>query len=148
MIPKNPITIAINKGIMEKALGVFNATYLPAYDLIVTSFYRNEKENDDIGGADDSAHMYGLATDYVLKNKATGKILSDSMMKNVFDQYIKPKWPGYTYFKPKQPYTSTGWIHANLDRDLAKGTMWAGIAALFGAGAFLFTRLRKRKHLK
>lgn len=148
MIPKNPITIAINKGIMEKALKAFNNIYLPAYDLVVTSFYRTEQENQDAGGADDSAHMYGLATDYVLKNKTTGKILSDSQMKAVFDGFIKPNWKGYTYFSPKQPDTNTGWIHANLDRGLTKYTMWAGAAAL-GAGAlFVGNKLRQQFKLK
>ena len=144
MIPVNPITIAINKAILDKALNTLNEAYLPNYDLIVTSMYRTEKENKEAGGAADSAHMYGLAVDYVLKNKATGVVLNDAQMKKVFDQFIKPHWMGYTYFSPKQPHTNTGWIHSNLERGISKYAGWAAGAGVLAGGIFLFTKLKKQ----
>ncbi len=144
MIPKNPITIAINKSILEKALKVFNETYLPTYDIVVTSFYRNEKKNSEVGGSEDSAHMYGLAADYVLKNKITGVILNDSQMRRVFNEFIKPNWPGYTYFSPKQSNTATGWIHSNLERNISKYAGWAGVAGMAAGVAFLFPKILKQ----
>lgn len=148
MIPKNPITIAINKGLTDKALGVLNNLYLPSYDLKITSQYRDQAKNTSIGGSEDSAHMYGLAADFVLVNKVTGKIVSDSQMASVHKRFIKPYWKGYTYFKPKQPNTNTGWIHANLDREISKATMWAGVAAVAGGGLFFLNKFRKNLKLK
>ena len=144
MIPKNPITIGINKSLLDKALKTLNETYLPNFDIVVTSQYRDKRKNKDVGGAEDSSHMYGLAADYVLKNRTTGVMLNDSQMERVFNEFIKPNWPGYTYFSPTQPHTKTGWIHGNLDRDISKYAGWAAAAGIIAGGAFLFTRLKQQ----
>lgn len=144
MIPVNPITIAINKALLDKALNDMNDLYLPNFDIVITSQYRDKRKNEKVGGAEDSAHMYGLAADYVLKNKTSGVMLNDTQMKTVFDEFIKPHWPGYTYFSPKQAHTKTGWIHSNLERDISKYAGWAATAGLVAGGAFLFTKLQKQ----
>ena len=70
---KNPIVIAINGWLIENYLKKFNENYLPNFEIVETSGFRTEEKNRNIGGAKDSAHVYNLARDYVLKNISTGK---------------------------------------------------------------------------
>jgi len=133
MIPKNPFTLIINGGLVDSTLKAIAGSYLPNYEIQVTSGYRNEQKNKAVGGAADSAHMYNLARDFVLINKATGQIASDAEMKKIYTSYIKPYWEGYSMFTPKQPHTNTGWIHVNLDRSISENVKWIAYAATAAA---------------
>jgi len=144
MIPKNPITIAINGWLFSQTFKKFMADYLPNYTWIKTSGYRTEEQNRRAGGAADSAHMYALAEDGVLKNRTTGSILTDNQMAEVYKEFIKPYWPGYSEFNFKTPKTNTGWIHLNIDRDVSKTAAWIGAAGLVGAAAYLFRNQLKK----
>jgi len=133
MIPKDPITIKINGFITDRTLNDFFEKYLPAFDYQVTSGYRSEQQNTKLreqgySAAIDSSHMYNLARDFVLKNKQ-GRFLDDKQMRQVYNEFIKPLWPGYSAFTAKTDKTNTGWIHVNLNRDISKKyTQYAGLA--------------------
>lgn len=129
MIPKNPITLWINGALTDSALRDLAAKYLPAYDLVITSGYRTPAYNEKIKGAQDSAHLYNLARDFQLKNRASGKIASDEDLKKLFDQYIAPNWEGYKLFEPKTDTSSGAWIHLNLDRVISDNTKFLAMAA-------------------
>ena len=149
MIPRTPIHIKANGLIVDYALNQLASENLPAYDLVITSGYRTPAYNATLpGAAEDSAHIYNLARDFTLRNRASGQIVSDAQLKAVYEQYVKPNWPGYSYFSPKEPHTNTGWIHVNLDRKISKSTAIAayGIAAV-GAG-FFFKKYLLPKILK
>lgn len=129
-VPKNPITIKINGWLIEYYLRSFASKYLPEYDLQITSGYRSPGEQAALrekgfSAAVDSAHLYNLARDFVILKD--GKILSDTEMEKVFKDRF-PYWEGYSYFNPKTALTSTGWIHANIERELTRYTMYLGIA--------------------
>lgn len=128
MIPKNPLTLLFNGVLIESQIKAFADTYLPNYDIHYTSKYRDEAHNREVGGAPDSAHLYNLARDFVLINRATGETASDSEMKSIYNEFIAPNWEGWAQFTAKQPDTSTGWIHLNIDRDLTNYTKWVAYA--------------------
>lgn len=136
MVPKNPLTLLINGSILESEIKYLMETYLPNYDLQYTSGYRDEIKNQEVGGAADSAHMYNLARDFVLINKATGNICTDAEMERIYNGFIKPFWEGWSEFNAKKPDTSTGWIHLNLDREITENTKWIAYAGT-AAGLFL-----------
>jgi hypothetical protein len=129
MIPTNPITLWINGALTESAIRDLATKSLPAYELVITSGYRTPAYNEKIGGAQDSAHMYNLARDFTLKNKATGKIVADEELKKIFDQFIAPSWEGYKLFEPKTEKSTGAWIHLNLDRVISDNTKFLAMAA-------------------
>jgi len=137
MIPKNPLTLLINGALTDAALTATVNSYLPNWKLQITSGYRTPAHNEEIGGKSDSAHIYNLGRDFVLINKQTGEIATDTQMKKLYEEFIKPNWEGYSEFKPKQANTNTGWIHANLDRGISEHVKWiayAGTAAALALG--------------
>lgn len=146
MIPKNPATIAINGWLIENNLKDFQKRYLPNYEIEITSGYRDIEKNREVGGTADSAHIYNLARDFILKNKQTGEIISDFEMKRIYNDFIAPNWDGWSQFTPKQPNTNTGWIHAGLSRSLTDYTKYIGFAATAAGIAFgvrkLITRMK------
>lgn len=119
-IPTGPITIGLNGMIMNSVFNNFVKKYLPAYDVEVTSSYRNPAENEAVDGAEYSAHLYNLARDFVLKYK-DGNYVSAEKLEKVYNEFVKPYWEGYSYYHP--PKTGvTGWIHVNIDRNLTNKT--------------------------
>lgn len=134
-IPTGPITIALNGFYIDTLLNGFVKQYLPAYEIEITSGYRTPQKNADVGGAEYSAHLYNLARDFVLKDKS-GKYVDSLKLKAIYEQFIKPNWPGYSYYAP--PKTGvTGWVHVNADRGITEKTKMAefavtGISVLIG----------------
>lgn len=135
-IPNGPLTISLNGLIMDHTLQEFADRYLPAFELEITSGYRSPQHNEEVGGAEFSAHQYNLARDFALKTK-DGNLISAGKLEQIWEEYVKPNWPGYTYYHP--PVSGvTGWIHVNLDREITTKTRFAdwtltGLAALFAA---------------
>lgn len=69
--------------------------------IVVTSWLRPEKYNKMIGGSSDSAHMYGLATDFVIPGIETAhvkKVLQDQPL----------------IYTGRGEIDTTTWIHLDL----------------------------------
>lgn len=114
MIPsKNPIII--------KATELFTDHYFkywwekhvnPIYKYKKTSGYRDPVHNKEVGGVDDSAHLYALALDFIITNE-NGQFVGQEKQSEIFNIYIKPFWPGFALDEKNH-------IHVNLDRELQK----------------------------
>lgn len=141
-IPKNFVTLEINGLILDRYLRFFVEKFLPQYDIEETSGYRNQQKNEEVGGAEYSAHLYNLAKDFTLRNRSTGQIVSNSQLKKIYDEFIDPHWDGYTKFYPSAD--SSGHIHVNLDRDITTYTGYLGLAAVAVGGAWLFNVIHKK----
>jgi len=135
MIPKNPVTLAINGFLMDNYLRDFAEKNLPAYGYEITSAYRDEEKNREVGGVENSAHLYNLARDIVLTKN--GIALNSAQLKQVYDQFIKPSWEGYSKL-----YHSH--IHLNMDRELSEYTRFAGYAATAFIAAFGIKKFIKK----
>lgn len=141
MIPRLSLHKKINGWIMDSALNDFAEKILPNFELVITSGYRTPEYNATLpGAAKDSAHIYNLARDFNLKNISTGRILTDTELKKVFNRFVKPNWNGYTYYSSKKPNTSTGWIHVNLDRGISKKTFYLALAGMGTTGFIAFKK--------
>ena len=121
---------------------------MPGYDVQVTSAYRSPQDQQRLKDqgykpAADSAHLYNLAKDYVLINKATGQYLKDVELEKVFKDFIKPNWIGYTYFDPSIPGKKGAHIHGNIDRSWSEKAKYAALAAGVISGAFALNKFIK-----
>lgn len=145
MIPKNPITIILNQWITNKYFDWFHKRYLSTWDYETISEYRNPEKNREVGGVPDSSHQYGLAKDFVLKNKDTGEYLSAQQLEKIHSEFVYPYWEGFSLYEAPRDGFKTGHIHVNLDRDLTKYTWIAGLVAAVGAGAWGIQKLIKIK---
>jgi hypothetical protein len=78
-----------------------------------------------VGGADNSAHLHGLAVDFQLF--LNGVRVTPAEENRIFEQVIKPKWPGFAL----NEIATKNHIHVNLTRQI---TISTGItaAAVFG----------------
>jgi hypothetical protein len=141
--PKNPVTIAINGFLIDNYLRDFFEKNLPAYSFQITSGYRDEQKNAEVGGVQDSTHLYNLGRDYVITR--AGVVLNDSQMEKLFKEFILPQWEGFTKYYRRSGGASTGHIHGNLDRDLNNYTKFAGIAAIGAAVAFGIKKFIKKR---
>lgn len=140
-IPRNPVTLLLNDYIMDSTLKTFAEKNLPAYELIITSESRTEAEQEDLKAkgytpSENSAHLYHLARDFVLKNKATGQMVAASKLESIWKDFIKPNWVGYTYFAPAKSGVKGAHIHVNLDRSISDSTKLIGWATI-GLTTFL-----------
>ncbi len=142
--PKNPITIRLNEMIVENYLNTFMERYLPNYIFRETSSYRNEKENKDVGGVLDSSHLYGLAKDGNLINRATGAIVDEATGKKLFKQFFKPYWAGYSSFE-KNTDKERWHIHINIERGITHYTKWAGFAGIAAGVAYAANKFIQKK---
>jgi len=94
-------------------------------DALITSTYRTPERNAEVGGAKNSAHVHGLAEDFVITRG--GKRVSEAEERQLFAELIKPNWPGYALHEGDH-------IHVNLSRAL---TPSSSVLALVAAGAVL-----------
>ena len=152
-IPKNSITITVNGWLVDTALRNLFKNHLPGFTPVITSAYRTAAQQAEMIAkgykpSPTSAHLYNLARDFVITDEASGRILSDDEMKNLWEQNINPYWHGYTYYSPKKDWTNTGWIHVNLDRGVTEGTRfigYAGSAVMVGLGMKKVIEILKKK---
>ena len=82
---------------------------LPAdHVMIITSGYRCEKHNKEIGGLEDSAHKKGLAGDIAVPNSCYRFLLLKALIKVGF----------------KRVGIYKNFIHADLDESKPQGVIW------------------------
>lgn len=128
-LTNNPITVKVNSFILEYYFKWFTFNHLSNYDLTITSTYRTPQRNESVGGAKNSAHLYGIAYDFVIKNE-NGTCLSKNEVETIFKNKIKPHWLGFCLNEGDH-------IHVNLPRIVAETT---GIIFLVIV-VFLFLKL-------
>jgi len=81
---------------------------------VITSGYRCEKHNKEIGGVSDSAHIKGLASDIKVKNSSDRYVILDALRKVGFNRFgigpdfihvdcddTKPQNVIWTYYEKK-----------------------------------------------
>lgn len=64
-------------------------------DLVITSWYRDKKLNKTINGSSSSAHMRGLAVDFMLNNTGELEILKEKL--SSYDQMIYYRKTGHLH---------------------------------------------------
>lgn len=130
--PQNPITAKINLAILGWYFETFAKKFMPAFKPVITSSYRDPEKNHSVGGAENSAHLHGLAYDFVLQYP-NGEPVPKAQAKAVFDDYVKPNWPGFALWEESQ---KGGWhIHVNLSRRI---TEYAAILSVTAVGVIGF----------
>jgi len=153
MIPVNPATLRANGVLIDAALKEFMGKYLPGYGYHVTSGERSKQQNIDVGGVEDSAHLYNLARDfYFLKD---GNRISEDNAKTLYGVF-KDYWAkdGYVEFSESRPADDPRGekryhMHVNLWRGLSKQTKWLGIAVVSLAITLIVRRMiQSNKELK
>lgn len=134
--PSNPIAIKINMAILGFYFDWFTRKYLPAFKALVTSSYRDAEKNASVGGASNSAHLHGLAYDFVLQNQ-DGSPVDKARAKSIFQNYIAPNWNGFALWEE----TPAGvWhVHVNLSR---KVSTYAGIMGVAAIGTIGFAIIK------
>ena len=125
--PTNPLTAHINGAIVGFYLDWFIKRFLPAFKVEITSGYRDPNKNKSVGGAENSAHLHNLARDIVLRYP-NGQLVPKAQAKAVFDEFIKPNWPGFALWEEDH-------IHLNLSRKI---TEYAGIMSVAAMGVVGF----------
>jgi hypothetical protein len=105
--PKFALTLALNQAVTDFVFNQFKAKYLSGYDVRVTSMYREPGHNEAVGGAANSAHVHGLAVDFVLYKD--GKKLGPIEQAKVFKTVVLPHWHGFALDEGDH-------IHVNLSR--------------------------------
>jgi hypothetical protein len=130
--PTNPLTLKINSAVLSWYFDWFAKKFLPAFKTLITSSYRDPAKNEAVGGAENSAHLHGLAYDFVLQYP-NGEPVPKAQAKAVFDNYVSPNWHGYALWEE----TPAGvWhIHVNLSRKI---TEYAGAAAVAALGVIAY----------
>lgn len=130
--PVNPLTVKINTAILGYYFDWFAKKYLPAFKPVITSSYRTAEKNESVGGAQNSAHLHGLAYDFVLEYQ-NGQPVPKAQARVLFDEFVKPNWHGFALWEE----TPAGvWhIHVNLSRKI---TEYAGAAAVAALGVVAF----------
>lgn len=145
--PKSPVVVNLNLWVLRRVFDWFMGKYLPNFGFIITSEYRTEARNREVGGAANSAHVHGLARDVVLTMKTSNALVPESQALKVFKEFILPHWPGYAEFEPAT--SGEGYhIHVNLSRQIG---IYAGAVAVAAGGIAVFKlvqNLTKRKATK
>jgi hypothetical protein len=125
--PTSPLTAKINMAILQYYFDYFIRKFLPAYKVVVTSGYREPSKNAEVGGAENSAHLHGLAYDFILQYQ-NGEAVSKQQAKKVFEEFIQPNWPGFSLWEETQ--AGVWHVHANLSRRITEYASIMGIVAI------------------
>lgn len=133
--PSNPLTVKINLAVLAYYFEWFCRKYLPAFKAVVTSSYRDPAKNESVGGAQNSAHLHGLAYDFVLQYP-NGGVLPKTQAKTVFNEFILPNWAGFALWEEDE--AGHYHIHVNLSRQITTYAAIAGVACLGVIGITLF----------
>lgn len=136
--PRFPLTITINQAIVDFYFKYFMGKYLPQYDYKVTSTTRNLEDNTRVGGAFNSAHLHGLAVDFILLNKTDGKPVTGGESQNIFNAMIKPRWPGFSLWESDH-------IHLNLSRKIGTAANLLAVSVMGIVGITIFKNWRAGK---
>lgn len=136
--PRFPLTIAINQAIADFYFNYFMNKYLPQYGYRITSTTRSPADNIRVGGASNSAHLHGLAIDFVLMEAGTGKNVTRGESQNIFNSIIKPKWPGFALWESDH-------IHVNLSRKIGTAANLLAISVMGVVGVTIFKNWRAGK---
>ena len=124
--PVSPLTAKINLAILGFYFDHFAKKYLPAFVPVITSGYRDAAKNSEVGGEQNSAHLHGLAYDFVLQYPG-GQEVPKLQAKQVFDNFIQPNWPGYALWEE----AGGVWhVHVNLSRKITEYASIIGLTAI------------------
>lgn len=132
--PSNPLALGFNEAVINWYFPQWAGKHLSDFEVIITSKTRLPSKNEVIGGAANSAHLHGLAVDFVLRKN--GRPLTVEEFRSVYETRVKPSWPGFSLFE-------TDHIHVNLSREI---TTWAGVFAASVAallGMMLYQGVKK-----
>lgn len=128
--PLMPLTLKLNGAITDFILERWAKKHLPAYKMIITSGYRSPEKNKSLGGAQNSAHLHDLARDIVLEQGGT--VIPQPIAEKVFNEFVKPSWPGFALFEPNKPRPGVWHYHLNLSRAISTSTgLISGLALGF-----------------
>lgn len=125
--PTNPLTVKINLAILGFYFDWFCKKYLPAFKPVITSSFRDSAKNESVGGAQNSAHLHGLAYDFILQY-ANGEPLPRAQAKAVYDEFVKPNWVGFSLWEESPG--GVWHIHVNLSREISTYAAIMGVAAM------------------
>lgn len=129
--PKSPVTVKLNQAVLDFVFWHWVKKCLPGYGVTITSGYRTNAKNGEVGGAANSAHLHGLAYDFVYTNPA-GKIITIEQARDVYQAMIEPYWPGFSLFEVSP---SGVWhVHVNLSRHITTYMGMAGVAVIGAVG--------------
>lgn len=124
--PSNPLTLKINLAILGFYFDWFCKKYLPAFKPVITSSLRDFAKNEEVGGAQNSAHLHGLAYDFILQYP-NGEPLPRAQAKAVYDEFIKPNWVGFSLWEEA---AGVWHVHVNLSREITTYAAIMGVAAM------------------
>lgn len=150
MIPKNPATIKANGILTDKYLMDYFKKYFPEYGYKVTSGYRTSEDQkrlieQGLKPAEDSAHLYNLARDFVFMDR-DGKQVPEEKAKKLHSEFFTD-WTGYSYFGPSTK--DKGYhVHVNLPREWSKKTFWIGALVAVGAGIVIISKASQNPQVK
>jgi len=130
--PSSPVTKKINLWILGIYFDWFVKKYLPAYVPVITSSLRDPDKNEAVGGVSNSAHLFGLAYDFVLRFP-DGSAVPKAQAKKVFENFILPNWHGFALWE--EDAKGVWHIHVNLTRQISE---YAGIMGLAAIGVLGF----------
>jgi len=103
-------------------------------DVAVTSSFRDADHNADVGGALNSAHLHGLAKDFVITRGGRRVPLAEE--KQVFASVVKPNWPGYALHEGDH-------IHVDLSRTITPATATLSFLVVGAVAVPVFKTLLK-----
>ncbi len=125
--PTNPMTAKINLAILGFYFDYFVKKYLPAFKPVITSSYREPEKNASVGGAENSAHLHGLAYDFILQYQ-NGEPVPKAQAKAVFNDFIAPNWAGFALWEESDK--GVWHVHVNLSRKITEYASIMGVAAM------------------
>lgn len=140
--PKSPLTAKINLAILGFYFDHFTKKYLPTFKPVITSSFRDADKNREVGGAENSAHLHGLAYDFVL-DYANGERVPKAQAKRVFEEFIKPNWLGFALWEENE--NGVWHVHVNLSREITQYAAILGVAAVGVIGFQMFKALEAKK---
>lgn len=138
--PASPVTVQINLTILRFVFDWFCKKFLPAYKCQVTSEYRTKTHNTEVGGAENSAHVHGLAVDFILVYPQNNQPVPAIQAKKIFEEFVLPNWPGYALWEGDH-------IHLNLSREISTYAGIAGVALIGLVGYKILTSMGGGEHV-